>query len=548
MKRGIKLACMTLLVLCVSITGALAATYSASDADAFYEVMHEQLLKQEESFTINFSGKASELTYKIYGWMLNADKVPTGADLQRELMARGDSDANYEYAALNLQTVLLTVEDGKYYFSNLTYHDSLDELAYVEERIAEIVEELNLEGQSDIAKIKRIYEYMTINFTYDYSYSVYSAYEGLTTGTMVCQGYSLITSRLLDEAGLNSRCIVGLSRGENHAWNMVELDGLWYSLDTTWDGTAEAYNPEDWNYFMKCDEDFVNHGRYDEFSSDEFLALHTLATESYEVTSLVIEKGGSTINTINIRLGVPVSMEVGIFNGDEVGEVLWSVGDSSLIDVSEDGEITGIALGSTWLEVSSKDDPSVAGDTCNVTVVDMYSMSSWATETITAYYLQGFMPASLCGEYQSDLTRAEMAMLIDQLVIYTKGYDFGEAEVPFEDIDHLDTDVWNAIGRCYASGLMNGLSDTSFDPDATVTREQVAAVLVRVQEYISGSSFSPSGSTQFTDSASISSWAVESVSSAQEQGLLQGDNKGAFLPKDTMTREQMIVALSRVAY
>lgn len=544
MKRGLKLILTVLFVLSVTIVAVYGATYTASDTDEFYEVMYEQLLQQEETFTIDFSGKASELTYISYGWNLNVNRVPAGADLQRELMARGDCDADYEYAGLNIDELTLEIEDGKYSFE-AEYFDSPEELAYVEERVTEIVAELNLDGLSDIAKIKRIYEYMISNFVYDDSLSIFSAYDGLTTGTMVCQGYSLLTSRLLDEAGLNSRCIVGLS-GENHAWNMVELDGLWYNLDTTWDGAAEAYTPGAWNYFMKCDEDFINHNRFDEFNTDEFLALHPLTTESYEFTSIIMEKNGSPLTTLNIRLGVPVRIDATLSAGGEVGDLLWSAWDSSLIDVSEDGEITGIALGSTWLEVVSTEHPEIISGTCPVNVVDVYSMSSWATDTITSYYLQGFIPSSLCGDYQSDLTRLELAMLIDYLIMGTKGYDFGEVDVPFEDTDHLDYETWCSTARCYASGVMNGTSDTTFEPDVTVTREQVAAVLVRVQEYISGKSYTPSGATNFTDSASISSWAVESVSSAQEQGLLQGDDKGAFAPQDTMTREELIVALTRV--
>lgn len=50
----------------------------------------------------------------------------------------------------------------------------------------------------------------------------------------VCQGYADAAWYLLDKLGIDSTIIVGTANGENHAWNLVHLDGAYYFMDVTW--------------------------------------------------------------------------------------------------------------------------------------------------------------------------------------------------------------------------------------------------------------------------------------------------------------------------
>ena len=50
----------------------------------------------------------------------------------------------------------------------------------------------------------------------------------------VCYGFSLVFKLLCDYSGINCLVIRGKTKG-NHAWNMVEYDGGFYHIDTTWD-------------------------------------------------------------------------------------------------------------------------------------------------------------------------------------------------------------------------------------------------------------------------------------------------------------------------
>ena len=59
----------------------------------------------------------------------------------------------------------------------------------------------------------------------------------LQDGTAICLGYASTFQLLMDLLGIECITVVGASFGssEDHAWNMVKLDGAWYCVDVTWD-------------------------------------------------------------------------------------------------------------------------------------------------------------------------------------------------------------------------------------------------------------------------------------------------------------------------
>lgn len=120
------------------------------------------------------------------------------------------------------------------------YRETLQQTAYVNKQVKAVLQEIITPGMSSHQKVKIIHDWVVLHLQYDNSYRKYTAYEGLQTGSAVCQGYSLLTYKLLLGAGIPNRIVEGTARPEggvaqSHAWNLVQLDGLWYHLDTTWD-------------------------------------------------------------------------------------------------------------------------------------------------------------------------------------------------------------------------------------------------------------------------------------------------------------------------
>ena len=79
-----------------------------------------------------------------------------------------------------------------------------------------------------------------------------NGYTTLVDGKGVCAGYAFALQYLLMRAGIQSYYVVGYAR-ENHAWNLVKIDGEWYYVDATWDdplynGSDDPYSPY-YSYF-----------------------------------------------------------------------------------------------------------------------------------------------------------------------------------------------------------------------------------------------------------------------------------------------------------
>ncbi|MSC39743.1 hypothetical protein GKE09_09445 [Holdemania massiliensis] len=127
--------------------------------------------------------------------------------------------------------------------------------------------------ERDIDKFNVIYDYVTTNVAYDYTYSKYDAYNALINHSAVCQGYALLMYRMLSAAGLKTRIITG----GNHAWNIVKIDGQWYNLDSTWDAGSEG----NYRYYLKSDNAFSDHYRKEKYKTEEFYAQFPMSPISY---------------------------------------------------------------------------------------------------------------------------------------------------------------------------------------------------------------------------------------------------------------------------
>ncbi|MNJ38023.1 Transglutaminase-like superfamily protein [compost metagenome] len=135
------------------------------------------------------------------------------------------------------------------------YRETADQSSFVDERVKEILKEIMKAGMNDHQKVKAIHDYVVLNLKYDEDLQKYTAYEGLKTGEAVCQGYTLLTYKLLQQAGINNHIIEGSAGGQLHAWNLVHLNGQWYHLDTTWDDPApDTPGVVKYTYYMRTDE------------------------------------------------------------------------------------------------------------------------------------------------------------------------------------------------------------------------------------------------------------------------------------------------------
>ena len=115
------------------------------------------------------------------------------------------------------------------------------------------------------------------------------------------------------------------------------------------------------------------------------------------------------------------------------------------------------------------------------------------------------------------------------------------SDEPKTGFTDLPDEHWakEAIDRLAEKGIVNGMGDGSFAPSREVTRAEFAAMILgclgaEKSEYDGG----------FND-VSVDDWYAETVQTASELGLLNGDG-GDFRPKDNITREEMAKVLLNV--
>ena len=107
----------------------------------------------------------------------------------------------------------------------------------------------------------------------------------------------------------------------------------------------------------------------------------------------------------------------------------------------------------------------------------------------------------------------------------------------------VDADDWFADSAVYVrdNGIMNGTSATTFDPNGTTSRGQIAAILYRA-----AGSPAASGGTAYSDVAETAYYA-SAVRWAAANGVVTGYADGTFRPNDPITRQQLAAILWRYA-
>ncbi len=110
--------------------------------------------------------------------------------------------------------------------------------------------------------------------------------------------------------------------------------------------------------------------------------------------------------------------------------------------------------------------------------------------------------------------------------------------IPFTDVP---SGAWYAddVERAYALGVIQGVAENTFNPGAAITRGQTVTMLYRAKGSPAG------GSGAFSDiadkeTANAASWAAS-------QGIVKGVGGSSFDPASSLTREQFVAILYRMA-
>ena len=113
-------------------------------------------------------------------------------------------------------------------------------------------------------------------------------------------------------------------------------------------------------------------------------------------------------------------------------------------------------------------------------------------------------------------------------------------ENPFEDVAQEDY-YYNAVLWAVQKEITYGVSDTTFEPKKTMSRQEMAAFIYRYY-----SSAAENTALTFSDNGEIAEWAVEAIAYCVENGLMSGMGDNIFDPAGTASRAMGATVLARM--
>jgi len=140
------------------------------------------------------------------------------------------------------------------------------------------------------------------------------------------------------------------------------------------------------------------------------------------------------------------------------------------------------------------------------------------------------------------ITRADFLLLLINVLELS-----AEADSSFTDVNP-DAYYYNAISAAVSLGITNGIGDGSkFDPTASISRQDMMVMIVRAMKVAKKSlkKEETSAISTYIDYDQISSYAVDSVSSLVQDGIVKGDGS-KINPKGITTRAEAAVLIYRL--
>lgn len=149
-------------------------------------------------------------------------------------------------------------------------------------------------------------------------------------------------------------------------------------------------------------------------------------------------------------------------------------------------------------------------------------------------YISGYLDGTF--RPNNSITREEVVKAIVVALEVKLAY---ESKLEFTD---LQEPRWSTvyIQTAYELGLIKGYTDGTFRPTDSITRSELASILVRI-----GANDYQKEYSGFSD-VEANKWYYSSVVTAYETGLISGYTDGTFRPLDNITRLEAVVMINRM--
>ncbi|SFE17943.1 arabinogalactan endo-1,4-beta-galactosidase [Paenibacillus catalpae] len=172
--------------------------------------------------------------------------------------------------------------------------------------------------------------------------------------------------------------------------------------------------------------------------------------------------------------------------------------------------------------------------------------SHWAAQAITSLSAKQIVNGISATSFEPErvISRAEFTSILVRALKLASSSDH---TLHFSDVP---ASAWYADGvsTAYKAGLVQGRSAELFEPNGSITRQEMAVMLKKAYEISHPGSAKPVAGVDlpFLDETSIADWALPSVQWAYEQGLLKGRGDDRFAPAASMKRAEAAEVIYRL--
>lgn len=293
--------------------------------------------------------------------------------------------------------------------------------------------------------------------------------------------------------------------------------------NTQADGAGVSFAPGD--DFLFGSQDAVLYAQWRQEDTPPVPPVDPPASD--EVTLVYEENGGVELSDVTVEKGLEVVLETPVregftFEGWYFDEALTAYAGKGGDAVKMDSDRT------VWAKWSRTEVPSIL------------------REDHVNYVIGRYLPEGRFIAPESEVTRAEAAAMIFRLLDDEVRLGNLTDQSPFPDVEPGSWYV-KPVATLAAMGIIQGYpQDGTFRPDDPITRVELAALAVRLDERFDEGSFY--GDVPFSD-VPKSHWAASVVSFAAKSGWILGDSAvaGATLrPDDTISRAETMAIFNRV--
>jgi uncharacterized repeat protein (TIGR02059 family) len=171
----------------------------------------------------------------------------------------------------------------------------------------------------------------------------------------------------------------------------------------------------------------------------------------------------------------------------------------------------------------------------------------WAQKDIELMAEKDVVHGVAPGKFAPDalVTRAEFTAMLVNALDLTESSD-----IPFKDVPG-DTWYYQSVAKACAAGLVKGVSTAEFAPQAQITRQEMATMMVRTLGRLGQPAAVSAGEgaqilSRFRDRQEIAPWAANDLAAAVKAGVVSGREDNLAAPTASATRAEAVVMLKRV--